>query len=686
MADALKPHTALRDPTVHELHNGPGKEKLPEAVKKMKKAETVCGFCGVSYLVFSEVKELEKRLKDTEDKLKLVKGKAAQYDELKAKVNKMCSAAEKQQEDVKKKEEDWQAEREAAKNEADSLTIRIGSLEAKKRRQEAMLERCKRKLPVVHQFLQLERDTLKEVQSEVDDAQRDIKGMAEQIVERIKSESKRMKGASDTSAALEARLATQAKILTSVEQALQAQKEECAKLEASLTKSKVVAEQDVEKVRGECADEIGRLIKEHNAELERLQLQHSQDKQMFQEQGGKLQLELDTLKEGASNKELTISGLEGQLAASQAETKDLKTKWDEEKQECSKLQKETSRLEEELKQAKDQLATFRASVLDASSDAAGLREQATKLNSELLGERARSMSLLGENRVLKEKLGQLQRDSGSSVQQLQEDVRALREAAEKRSQEREQHDAEQLSSASKAQKAQKDALLNLHQDHVEEIRSKDRKIRDLEAEINRIGTERSSERDSSKRAEAEIQELESQIQHMHDETNQLRMKASDSDSLSVTVNDLNRRLDQVHEEKQQLHRQLEEMQIELARTAGAKNEEGMNAGLEQLEQMMISLSSKVKQKDREIAALQRTVHHECSERTTLLDELERWRGGGGQIPMPPAGNNSSNSNNNGGGGGGGGAEASAVSVSDASWSKGRGRQQGARRGRGKKFR
>ena len=58
----LDEHDELRDPTLDELRNGPGRDKLPEKVKKMAKAETVCGFCGVSYLVFSEVQELQKRL------------------------------------------------------------------------------------------------------------------------------------------------------------------------------------------------------------------------------------------------------------------------------------------------------------------------------------------------------------------------------------------------------------------------------------------------------------------------------------------------------------------------------------------------------------------------------------------------------------------------------------------------
>jgi DNA repair exonuclease SbcCD ATPase subunit len=245
----LKSHSALRDPTVHELHNGPGKEKLPEAVKKMKKAETVCGFCGVSYLVFSEVKELEKRLKETEEKLKLVNQKAAQHDELKSKVNKMCAAAEKTQTGMKEKQDAWEKERSVAKEEADKLKIRIGALEAKKRRQEAVLERYKRKLPVVHQFLQLERDTLRETRSEVDDAQRDIADMADQILERVRAEAAASQASTDKLLELQSSLHAQAKILSAAEQALQAQKDECAELKADLEAARAGAGEEVERAK-----------------------------------------------------------------------------------------------------------------------------------------------------------------------------------------------------------------------------------------------------------------------------------------------------------------------------------------------------------------------------------------------------------------------------------------------------
>ena len=44
------------------LHYCPEKE-LPDEIKKLPKDEVVCKFCGVSYLIHHEIKELQKRLK-----------------------------------------------------------------------------------------------------------------------------------------------------------------------------------------------------------------------------------------------------------------------------------------------------------------------------------------------------------------------------------------------------------------------------------------------------------------------------------------------------------------------------------------------------------------------------------------------------------------------------------------------
>jgi len=57
---------------------------------ELDRAETVCKFCGVSYLIFSEVKALEKKLKDVTAKYERVqKAVNAEKERSKAAVTKV---------------------------------------------------------------------------------------------------------------------------------------------------------------------------------------------------------------------------------------------------------------------------------------------------------------------------------------------------------------------------------------------------------------------------------------------------------------------------------------------------------------------------------------------------------------------------------------------------------------------
>ena len=47
---------------------------LPEEVRSMKRDETVCKYCGVSYLIHSEIKALEEKMKKLQEELEFYKG------------------------------------------------------------------------------------------------------------------------------------------------------------------------------------------------------------------------------------------------------------------------------------------------------------------------------------------------------------------------------------------------------------------------------------------------------------------------------------------------------------------------------------------------------------------------------------------------------------------------------------
>lgn len=47
---------------------------LPEAIRQMARDETICKFCGVSYLIHNEIKALEDKLAAVEAELKNLRG------------------------------------------------------------------------------------------------------------------------------------------------------------------------------------------------------------------------------------------------------------------------------------------------------------------------------------------------------------------------------------------------------------------------------------------------------------------------------------------------------------------------------------------------------------------------------------------------------------------------------------
>jgi hypothetical protein len=58
---------------------------LPNEILQMSRDETICQFCGVSYLIHNEIKKLEDRIKELEKELKdyeLFKIKAEQLEVL----------------------------------------------------------------------------------------------------------------------------------------------------------------------------------------------------------------------------------------------------------------------------------------------------------------------------------------------------------------------------------------------------------------------------------------------------------------------------------------------------------------------------------------------------------------------------------------------------------------------------
>lgn len=68
---------------------------LPKEIQEMKRDDTVCQFCGVSYLIHNEMKALEMKVKEVEKQLEYYKGSVKREEQLKIKVASMEEESDK---------------------------------------------------------------------------------------------------------------------------------------------------------------------------------------------------------------------------------------------------------------------------------------------------------------------------------------------------------------------------------------------------------------------------------------------------------------------------------------------------------------------------------------------------------------------------------------------------------------
>ena len=74
---------------------------LPDEIQKMKRDETVCKFCGVSYLIHNEVKALQEKLTEAEKQMEFYKGSVEREKVLKEQMEKMDAAFLEQSQKLK---------------------------------------------------------------------------------------------------------------------------------------------------------------------------------------------------------------------------------------------------------------------------------------------------------------------------------------------------------------------------------------------------------------------------------------------------------------------------------------------------------------------------------------------------------------------------------------------------------
>ena len=84
--------------------HGTPQHPLPEELRKMPRDETVCKFCGVSYLIHNEIKALEDKLKATQKELQKYKGSLEREEKLKQEVGQLEAQVQLERDQRKNRE------------------------------------------------------------------------------------------------------------------------------------------------------------------------------------------------------------------------------------------------------------------------------------------------------------------------------------------------------------------------------------------------------------------------------------------------------------------------------------------------------------------------------------------------------------------------------------------------------
>jgi hypothetical protein len=580
----LGAHDTLRDPTVDELHNGPGREALPERVQQMTKSDTVCSFCGVSYLVFSEIKELEKKLVNAladSSKCRRLETRVKEIDALNAENESMRKGLDAKMATLKdenaslqhkvascnesaknRQEKGEQLTRQLAESEEMLLAEQCNRQRAEEEMGKAVLQakealenaeknhirchhaeealkgersekkasqllngRMKRKLGVIQTFLQLERSSMAEIRQEVKDSLKFV----DNCISNLHSESARLKDMSsacvDATKASFDHLSAELLNLSAVNDHLSRQVKELE----NHRKSVVVKCTDLQKSLDTVQHDLQQSLAIAKAELQN-QIQTSTQRDIESAQI---------------------------IAAKDGEMLELKTQ-------LERLRTSSGVLNDEL-QDRARMEAIRKKELEiASSSLQSAQNEYHSLKLSAQDMQAREAHLIEQHQT---QLGSMEQKHACDVQQLQCSIETK---------------SHEFSLACEV----KDKKLNARLREMHDVRTENQTLRTQMVAFEDAGKEMKEARDI---AEHQLELKKEECNNLTEKVGQLQNHIKDNAAASAGNHDIDRH------------------------------------GLEGLERCLIKLSGQVRQRDKEVQRLEGMVHRQCEERMLMIMELNSYK-------------------------------------------------------------
>ena len=622
----------LRDPTVHELHNGPERSQLPETVRNNSRSETVCKFCGVSYLVFSEIKELEKRLRSAEDQLNDYRKKAKQFDTLQQKVHQLAAVQKQTQEDYS-----------ALQRRSSTLEACIFEREKALGRATKESETIKSKLSGVRSALQRERTNVSNLKMKTVRTLGDMSKLMKSTQHEISVVGTRLRREEDLRQTAEKELEIVKEMLQKERVLNEKNNDTISELKSNINTLEIQCKKEIDGLKKKNIESIQDLQNKHDSALNDLSTLQKElltyqtkcttlEKQILKEQelsedrrNNIISLE-NELKNLKNNSNSTTAKLSKSLEELRRQHERLKMIHEMDKK---KLVEEVHELSKILKEQQNNLVLKDRNIKNITNDKVQLNKENEALKNRL-------DTIMKQVNAMNDSLGNKSNESERNLNTIKELNDRINQLTNELIDEKSKNDT--INTLNNKLKLELKNISNDYDDH----KTKTNKI--IDSQINEIGTLKtkySSINGENKYIKNQLLLLEEKNTKTMDalveanlekERCQVKIKELKTTNESIQK-DVTTKEDIILKLRHELAMKNEENnQLKAAAAAAAASDDGDSKvnqetvdGIEMLEKHLIKLSEKLRNKNNEVEQLQGVIHRECIQRGILMDELEELR-------------------------------------------------------------
>ncbi|CAF0964067.1 unnamed protein product [Brachionus calyciflorus] len=577
---------------------------LPEEILKMERDETVCQFCGVSYLIHNEIKKLEDKIKELEVKLKdydLMKNKILNYDQINDDLNLKVQDLEEKLSDriqiISSLNNDIESKNiekarlnrkiEDLENENYLNISKIEGLKNKMLKYELVVKETELKLSTQKSDLKLIELNTKDQLSFMTQCMNSLRTQVDRYAQKISKESL-------DKSEIENDLRSQVKELL---------RENDSFKETLSSYTKQIS--SFQGVKNELETQIHILQNKltQSDELNTKFVHYEREKRKLLEENSNLRQEMDKIKLNSNNLVIENSELNEKLSLVQ-----------------EKIDQANLKYQNDLKIKNDEMQRYKNELVQVKKRYADQE----KFESEILANNQNNLSEINRLKLEVNKANDQINDLESEIKQLtlahQCQITQLKDSF-KEKMKRNNEWPDKLESELKKEREKHAHEINKIQDELKqnfklELEVHNQKYDELYIKYQKMISENESiSKTSLAKLQSDNRNLIEQLKNIHEEKlkNEKKLK-TDLENLRVITKDLHERLDKYsNDDTETSNENLKTKMIQ------------KDSIIDELESKLKNHESQIENFKEEIRVLQETVHNECLERDELLEKLEKAR-------------------------------------------------------------